>query len=108
MPVHGIRARRYRQTRGPRDSTYCGYGRRAVVSRWLRPGEVAGHGGWDIWRLREVGGWGDAGRIVGLRWEEVGGQAALDVFGDRLIPLWTDRALGRWLGTVGLPNADAI
>jgi hypothetical protein len=79
-----------------------------VVSRWLRPGEVAGHGGWDIWRLREVGGWGDAGRIVGLRWEEVGGEAARALLGDGLVPLWTDRALGRWLGTVGLPNADAI
>jgi hypothetical protein len=79
-----------------------------VPPRWLKPGRIAGHGGWDIWRLREVGGWGDAGRIVGLRWEEVGGAAALDAFGERLLPLWPDRALGRWLGTIGLPNADAL
>jgi hypothetical protein len=24
------------------------------------------------------------------------------------VPLWPDKALGRWLGTVGLPNADAL
>jgi hypothetical protein len=79
-----------------------------VPPRWLKPGQIAAHGGWDLWRLRDVGGWGDAGRIVGLRWEEVGGAAALAAFGERLLPLWPDRALGRWLGTVGLPNADAL
>jgi hypothetical protein len=79
-----------------------------VPPRWLRPGQIGAHGGWDLWRLRAVGGWGDAGRIVGLRWEEIGGSAALAAFGDRLLPLWPDRALGRWLGTVGLPNADAL
>ncbi|HEY3109781.1 MAG TPA: hypothetical protein VGL23_13560 [Chloroflexota bacterium] len=79
-----------------------------VPPRWLKPGQIAAHGGWDLWRLREVGGWGDAGRIVGLRWEEVGGAAALAAFGEHLLPLWLDRALGRWLGTVGLPNADAL
>jgi hypothetical protein len=79
-----------------------------VPPRWLKPGQIAAHGGWDLWRLREVGGWGDAGRIVGLRWEEVGGAAALAAFGERILPLWPDRALGRWLGTVGLPNADAL
>jgi hypothetical protein len=79
-----------------------------ALTRWLKPGELAELGGWDLWRLREVGGWGDAGRIVGLRWEEVGGTAAIERFGECLIPLWRDKALGRWLGTVGLPNADAI
>src|SRR6476661_7095622 len=81
---------------------------RYVPPRWLKPSQIAAHGGWDLWRLREVGGWGDAGRIVGLRWEEVGGAAALAALGERLLPLWPDRALGRWLGTVGLPNADAL
>jgi hypothetical protein len=65
-------------------------------------------GGWDLWRLREVGGWGDLGRRVGARWEEVGGAALATLFGGQVVALWHDRALGKWLGTLGLPNPDAL
>lgn len=78
------------------------------MRRWLRPNELPQLAGWDLWRLREVGAWGDAARILGARWEEVGGQALVDRCGDAIVPLWRDRALGRWLGTLGLPNPDAI
>ncbi|HEY3082719.1 MAG TPA: hypothetical protein VGM69_22765 [Chloroflexota bacterium] len=65
-------------------------------------------GGWDLWRLREVGAWGDLGRRIGARWEEVGGAALPSLFGGRVVGLWSDRALGKWLGTLGLPNPDAL
>ncbi len=80
----------------------------AMMRRWLRPGELAPLGGWDLWRLREVGAWGDAARVLGARWEAVGGAALVERFGDRLVPLWRDKQLGRWLGTLGVPNPDAI
>jgi hypothetical protein len=79
-----------------------------VMRRWLRPNELAELGGWDLWRLREVGAWGDVARILGARWEEIGGGALMERFPGRVVPLWRDRALGRWLGTLGLPNPDAV
>src|SRR5205085_61678 len=79
-----------------------------MVTRWLRPGELAALGGWDLWRLREVGGWGDTGRILGARWEVLGGEALVARYGERVISLWRDRALGRWMGTLGVPNPDAL
>src|SRR6266536_1643541 len=79
-----------------------------VMRRWLRSGDLPELGGWDLWRLREDGGWGDAARILGARWEEVGGGTLMERFGERLIPLWRDRALGRWLGSLGMPNPDAV
>lgn len=78
------------------------------MRRWLRPGELPQLGGWDLWRMREVGSWGDVARILGARWEEVGGAALLERFPGRVVPLWRDKALGRWLGTLGLPNPDAV
>src|SRR5262249_26239159 len=51
---------------------------------------------------------GDVARILGIRWEQVGGAALVARHGDVLVPLWRDKALGRWLGTLGLPNPDAI
>lgn len=79
-----------------------------MYTRWLRPRELAGLGGWDLWRLREVGSWGDSGRVLGARWEALGGELVRGKYGVALVPLWTDRTLGRWLGTLGLPNPDAI
>ena len=78
------------------------------MRRWLRPNELPELGGWDLWRLREVGAWGDVARILGARWEEVGGRVLVDRYGDAIVPLWRDKALGRWLGTLGLPNPDAV
>src|SRR5687768_6587787 len=79
-----------------------------ALIRWLRPRELPQLGGWDLWRLREVGAWGDLGRRIGARWEEVGGAALVTVFGAPVVPLWQDRALTRWLGTLGLRNPDAL
>lgn len=79
-----------------------------TLVRWLRPQDLPQLGGWDLWRLREVGAWGDLGRRIGARWEEVGGAALTALFGGRVVPLWSDRALGKWLGTLGLPNPDAL
>jgi hypothetical protein len=79
-----------------------------ALIRWLRPRELPQLGGWDLWRLREVGAWGDLGRRVGARWEEVGGAALATQFAAPVVPLWQDRALTRWLGTLGLRNPDAL
>jgi hypothetical protein len=79
-----------------------------ALIRWLRPRELPQLGGWDLWRLREVGAWGDLGRRVGARWEEVGGAALATLFAGPVVPLWQDRALTRWLGTLGLRNPDAL
>ena len=65
-------------------------------------------GGWDLWRLREVGAWGDSGRVLGAAWERLGGAGLDQELGARLVPLWHDRALGQWLGTLGVPNPDAL
>src|SRR5262245_31270547 len=90
---------------------YCitrGGAARVTLVRWLRPHDLPQMGGWDLWRLREVGAWGDLGRRIGARWEEVGGATLLALFGGRVVGLWSDRALGKWLGTLGLPNPDAL
>ena len=79
-----------------------------TLVRWLRPSALPQLGGWDLWRLREIGAWGDLGRRIGARWEEVGGAAMPALFGGRVVPLWSDRALGKWLGTLGVPNPDAL
>ena len=65
-------------------------------------------GGWDLWRLRDIGAWGDSGRVLGAAWERLGGARLGTEMGARLVPLWHDRALGQWLGTLGVPNPDAI
>jgi hypothetical protein len=79
-----------------------------ALIRWLRPRDLPQLGGWDLWRLREIGAWGDLGRRVGARWEEVGGAALATLFPTPVVPLWQDRALTRWLGTLGLRNPDAL
>lgn len=79
-----------------------------ALIRWLRPRELPQLGGWDLWRLREIGAWGDLGRRIGARWEEVGGAALPTLFKHPVVPLWQDRALTKWLGTLGLRNPDAL
>ncbi|TAK24577.1 MAG: hypothetical protein EPO26_04980 [Chloroflexota bacterium] len=76
--------------------------------RWLRKGELPGLDDWDLWRLREIAAWGDGGRRLGSHWEAIGGAALTEMFGERVVPLWSDRALSRWLGTIGGRNPDAI
>lgn len=93
-----------------------------------RRGGSGGGGGWSRggsgWRsgdrgalsdrrLREIGDWGEAGRFIGSRWEELGITRLRDWQRTEqpettVVPLVGDPALGDLLRRVGVTNADVI
>ncbi len=79
-----------------------------MFRRWLRRGELPALLGWDLWTLREIASWGDGGRRLGARWEEVAGPRVAAILGMRTVDLWRERSVTRWLGTLGVRNPDVI
>ncbi|MBM4416930.1 MAG: hypothetical protein FJ033_01225 [Chloroflexi bacterium] len=79
-----------------------------MFRRWLRRSELPALLGWDLWMLREIASWGDGGRRLGARWEEVAGPRIPSILGVRTVDLWRERSITRWLGTLGVRNPDAV